>query len=79
MDDVKTDYVKEYRDVAVKTTDGSLFRGKLNICHNRRLSDLFRCTADEFIVLVDVVHGESEGEKTVIINKHHIVWAEPGD
>ena len=72
----ETTWIKEYRGVTIRTTDGSTFSGKINLSHNKRVSDLFKNPGDQFIVLVDVVFRECP-EKVVIINKNHIVWVEP--
>lgn len=71
-------WVQEYRSVTIRTTDGSTFSGKINLGHNKRISDLFKNSSDQFIVLVDVVYRDGT-EKVAIINKQHIVWVEPGD
>jgi hypothetical protein len=76
--DDNSSWVKEYRDISIRTSDGSTFLGKINLCHHKRISDLFKNPCEQFIVLVDVMFREST-EKTVIINKNHIVWVEPGD
>ena len=74
----KDSWVREYRTVNIKTADGLTFSGKLNLVHHKRISDLFNDPCIQFIVLVDVTSPEAL-EKTVIINKNNIVWAEPGD
>ena len=71
-------WVKEYRDVSIRTSDGATFTGKLNLGHYKRISDLLKNPCEQFIVLVEVIFREGP-EKTVIINKNHIVWVEPGD
>ena len=71
-------YRKEYRRVTVKTTDGSTLMGQINIGIKDRVSDLFTKSESLFIVLTDVETREGSG-KTLIINKNHIVWVEPGD
>jgi len=71
-------WVKEYRQVNIRTTDGSTFSGKINLGYNKRISELFKNPGDQFIVLVDVIFRDFP-EKVVIINKSHIVWVEPGD
>lgn len=71
-------YKKEYRRVTVKTTDGSTLMGRINIGIKDRVSDLFTKSEALFIVLTDVETREGSG-KTLIINKGHIVWVEPGD
>ena len=71
-------WVKEYREVTIRTSDGSTFSGKINLGHNKRISELFKNPGDQFVVLVDVVFRDTP-EKVVIINKKHVVWVEPGD
>ena len=71
-------WVKEYRQVNIRTTDGSTFSGKINLGHHKRISDLFKDPCEQFVVLIDVVFRDTP-EKVVIINKNHVVWAEPGD
>ena len=71
-------YMKEFRNITVKTTDGSTLRGKVNIGLNDRVSDLFTKTENPFVVLCDVEHRDITG-KVLFINKRNIVWAEPED
>ena len=68
----------EYRRVNVKTVDGSLLNGKVNIAANGRASDLFARTDQPFVIMVDV-QIEDKVRKTMFINKDHIVWVEPED
>jgi len=62
--------------VSVKTLDGSLLRGKINLGDEKRVSDIFVQTDNPFIVLYDVTSQSAES-KVMIINKNHIVWVEP--
>jgi len=66
----------EYKTITVKTSDGSVLQGKVNLTEKQRVSDLFTQSAAPFVVLVDVVLKEGQG-KTLVINKDHIVWVEP--
>ena len=69
-------YKKEYRNVKIKTTDGDILKGKVNIGLKSRVADLFTRTDDPFIVLSDV--ESAPGAKRVLfINKDNIVWVEP--
>lgn len=72
----KDAYKTEYKNITVKTTDGSTFNGKVNIGIKERLSDLFTKPEKPFIILLN---GEQEerAEKVLFINKNHIIWAEP--
>ena len=69
-------YKAEYKNITIKTTDGSTIFGKINIGEKKRISDIFTGNKSLFIVMVDVSYKENVG-KTMFINKRHIVWAEP--
>jgi len=69
-------YKAEYKNITIKTTDGSTIFGKVNIGEKERISDIFTGNKSLFIVMVDVSYKENVG-KTMFINKRHIVWAEP--
>jgi len=62
--------------VSIKTVDGSLLRGKINLGNENRVSDIFIQSDNPFIVLSDVTSQSAEC-KVMIINKNHIVWVEP--
>ena len=67
--------------VRIKTSDGTTFRGTLNLNSETesmdRLSDFFVKGKNPFITLYDVTaHGSSE---VFIINKAHIIWLAPDE
>jgi len=62
--------------VSIKTVDGSLLRGKINLGDEKRVSDIFTKSKNTFVVLYDVT-TQSADSKVMIVNKDHIVWAEP--
>ncbi len=62
-----------FQRVTIKTSDGSLFSGRLNIKGFERLSDFLRHTDEQFIGLVV---DEEEKQRTVMVNTSYIVWAE---
>ena len=76
MEKGREGYQAEYKNITIKTTDGSTVYGKINIGEKERVSDIFTSNKNSFIVLVDVSYKENVG-KTMFINKKHIVWAEP--
>ena len=41
MEDIKDAYKKEYRNITIRTTDGSTLLGKVNSGIKERVSDLF--------------------------------------
>ena len=69
-------YDTDYRMVTIKTSDGSAVQGKVNISPNQRVSDLFNLQKGPFVVLVEATYGDVRN-KTLFINKEHIVWVEP--
>ncbi len=78
MESIKDAYKKEYRNITIKTTDGSTLFGKVNIGIKERVSELFTKTDDPFVVLFDVTHSDSSG-KVLFVNKNNIIWIEPED
>jgi hypothetical protein len=78
MDSNPGTFKTEYRNITVKTTDGSTLRGRINIGVKERLSDLFTKGETPFLILTDATARDVAG-KVLIVNKAHIVWAEPED
>jgi len=76
MEESKDRYKTAYRNVTLKTTDGSTITGRVNIGIKERVSDLFTKTESQFLVLQDAEHSSGSG-KVLFVNKDHIVWAEP--
>lgn len=76
MEARKDTYKTEYKNITVRTTDGATFSGKINIGIKERLSDLFTKPEKPFIILLNSDHEEGS-ERVLIINKDHIIWAEP--
>ena len=74
----KDTYKKEYKNITIRTTDGSTLLGKINLGIKDRVSDLFTKTENPFIVLFDAEHSSGSG-KTLFVNKNNIVWVEPED
>ena len=78
MEKSAEDYQVEYKNITIKTTDGSTIYGQINIGEKERVSDIFTSNKSPFVVMVDVSYKENVG-KTIFINKRHIVWAEPDE
>lgn len=68
----------EYRRITVKTSDGETIQGKVYLKPGNRVSDLFTSSDSPFVVLVDALLRAGQ-DKTLIVNKDHIVWVEPED
>ncbi len=75
---VHPDYAINYKNIAVKVSDGSIISGKINIMNFSRVSDYFKAERDKFIT---VLSEDSEGvtQKVTIINKEHVVLADTWD
>ena len=67
-----------YKKITLKTSDGETIQGKVYLKSNTRVSDLFTRSESPFIVMVDALLRAGQ-DKTLIINKDHIVWVEPED
>jgi hypothetical protein len=76
MEQSSDNYQAEYKQITIRTSDGSTIHGKVNIAEKVRVSDIFTSSEDLFIVMVDVSCEYSFG-RTMFVNKRHIVWAEP--
>jgi hypothetical protein len=72
------DYAINYKNIAVKVSDGSIVSGKINIMNFSRVSDYLKAERDKFVtVLSDDIEGLPQ--KVTIINKEHIVLADTWD
>ncbi len=67
-----------YKTVTVRTIDGTTIHGKVNVSSKERASEFFASKDELFVVLVDVAYSDHR-DKTLFINKNHIVWVEPED
>jgi len=71
-------YVVNYKNIIIKTSDGSVISGKTNIDAFGRLTEYLKQGTDKFIT----VFSEEEGDKSkqvTIVNKDHIIWANTWD
>ena len=65
-------------EVSIKTLDGTIIKGQVNLAYENRVSDLFTKTENPFIVVFDADYlGSPSKKKVLVLNKQHIVWAEP--
>ena len=76
MEERKDSYKTEYRRITIRTSDGNTLMGEVNLGLKERVSDLFTKTENPYIVLLNAEHKDGSG-KVLIVNKNHIVWAEP--
>ncbi len=75
MEQPEDNWIRNYKNITVKMTDGSIIKGKINIRETGKLSFLFKAVPENFITVVP-----EEGQKKVfIINKNFILWAESED
>ena len=66
-------------DVSIKTLDGSVIDGKVNLGYENRISDLFTTSERPFIVLFDAMHFGAPKKEVLVLNKQFIVWVKPQD
>ncbi|OEU45820.1 MAG: hypothetical protein BBJ60_08740 [Desulfobacterales bacterium S7086C20] len=62
-------------EVTIRTVDGSVLQGKVNLGKEERVSDVFTKSERQFIVLFNATYT-GVSKKVLIINKAHIVWIE---
>jgi len=66
----------KYQTITIMTVDGATIQGKVYIPSEERMSDLFTKNESQFIVMVNAISRDVQ-DKTLFINKKHIIWAEP--
>ena len=63
----------------VKTAEGSMIRGLINIGVHERLSDFLNDPdAPEFLIVFDAMHQGKKGE-VYFINRRHVTWVKPDE
>lgn len=78
MEPGKDTYIREVKNITIRTSEGSTLTGKVNLGNKERVSDLFTKMDTPFVVLFDAEHRDGSG-KVLIVNKSNIVWVEPED
>ena len=77
FDGFNTYFSKENRLVVVKTIDGSLIRGNINLNSESlpmdRVSDLLIKGQNKFLIMYNATLGDRK-DAAIIINKSQIVW-----
>jgi hypothetical protein len=68
--------IDQYQTITIMTVDGATIQGKVYIPSEERVSDLFTKSDAQFLVMVNAVSRDVQ-DKTLFINKKHIIWAEP--
>lgn len=72
------DFTNNYKNIRVKSSDGSIITGKINSMSFSRLSDYLKAANEKFIiVLPEEIKGAPK--KIAMINTEHIVWLETWD
>ena len=65
--------------VNIKTSDGSIVHGSINLGFQSRVSDVFIESQNPFVVLFDARTSKDSSVRVLILNKNHVVWVEPED
>ena len=77
FDGFNTYFSKENRLVVIKTIDGSLIRGNINLNSESlpmdRVSDLLIKGQNKFLIMYNATLGDRK-DMAIIINKSQIVW-----
>jgi hypothetical protein len=68
-------WTTNYKKVTLKTSDGTVHNGRINICEYLRFSDFLRNT-NEFITMIS---SPDEPHRVTMFNKQSIVFAQPAD
>ena len=65
-------------NISLRTVDGSVIRGKINLQDKERVSDVLVGGGSPYLIIFDASTSNVE-KKVFIVNKQHIVWVEPED
>lgn len=77
-DSEKNIYSADYKRITIKTVDGDIIHGQINLAAKQRVSDIFTRSDQPFIIVVNAMSKETQG-KTLFINKDRIIWVEPDE
>lgn len=72
------EYDVKYKNIVVKTSDGSIVKGKINISNFNRLADYLKQGSDKFITVLSE-DAEEASETVTFINREYIIWANTWD
>jgi hypothetical protein len=75
METIADDWKRNFRTVTVRLSDGTTVTGKLNIGEYTIVSDFFRHSDHQFLVLSGAEHCGNAG-KVMIVNRDEIIWVE---
>jgi hypothetical protein len=64
--------------LSIRTVDGSVIKGKINLGGNERVSDALLTEDSPYLVVFEASSSSVDG-KVFIVNKEHIIWVEPED
>jgi hypothetical protein len=65
-------------NISLRTVDGSVVRGKINLEDKERVSDVLVRGDSPYLIIFDASTSNVDG-KVFIVNKQHIIWVEPED
>lgn len=67
------------RQVTIMMSNGTVFKGMVNIGSCRRISDFFRKQENHVIVVFEATPDQNGQRKVYFLNWNHIVWIEPNE
>jgi hypothetical protein len=71
-------YEVNYKNITVKTIDGSMITGKVNIQNFQRLSDMLKHSMEKYLTITSE-KGAYESKQVTIVNRQYIIWAKAED
>jgi len=71
-------YDVNYKNIVIKTSDGSVISGKTNINVFGRLTEYLKQGTDNFITVVSE-EEEDASKRVTVVNKNYIIWANTWD
>lgn len=73
-----SNYDVNYKNIVIKTSDGSVISGKTNINVFGRLTEYLKQGTDNFITVVSE-EEEDASKRVTVVNKNYIIWANTWD
>jgi hypothetical protein len=65
-------------NISLRTVDGSVIRGKINLEDKERVSDVLVNGESPYLIIFGA-STSNVNDKVFIVNKQHIIWVEPED
>ncbi len=73
------EYEVNYKIVTIKTSDGSIITGKINIHGHHRLSEYFKDTGEKFFTVIPEQTEDAAKKNITLVNKEYVIWVSTED